>query len=175
MKRITAEIEKLRSYTGDKGSIDEKDIDLLVNKTKEDSIFAMTTAISERNAAKALSVFKDLLYQGVQPLMIFAMIVREIRLLLYAKLLLNSGRLEKYHPGMDYPQFQKQIYPIIKQSGQSGEMAGMHPYSLFNTLKNSSGFSKDECIALMEQMLAADIALKTTGQDPFSSDGSDSY
>ncbi len=167
--KMNAEIAKLAAYTGDRTSIDEGDIDALIRRAKEDSVFALTAAISERQAAKALAVIRDLLDQGNQPLMILAMIVREIRLLTYAKLLLASGKLKGYRPGMDYPQFQKNLHPIVKQWGQSEggspELARMHPYGLYNTLKHSAGFTLDECLAFMDRLLETDLAMKSTGQD----------
>ena len=167
--KMNAEIAKLAAYTGDRSTIDEGDIADLISRAKEDSVFALTAAISERQAPRALSVIQDLLDQGNQPLMILAMIVREIRLITYAKLLLSSGKLTGYRAGMDYPQFQRNLHPIVKQWGQSEggspELAKMHPYGLYNTLKNSAGFTLDECLGFMERLLETDLAMKSTGQD----------
>lgn len=170
LQKMTAEVEKLAAYSGDKTAIDEKDIDLLVENTKEDSVFALTGAITERKPSKAVRVFKDLLEQGLHPLMIFTMITREIRVLLYAKFLLQSDLIKTYRPGMEYFQFQKAVYPDIKAWGRSekgsSEIGGLHPYVLYNALRNSSRFSRQECIGFMELLLETDIALKSTGQDP---------
>ena len=170
LRKMKTELEKLASYSGDQATIGEIDVALLVTKDKEDSIFALTSAVSERNAGKALHILKDLLDQGFHYLMIFTMLVREIRLLLQAKLLLKTGVPAGFHPDMDYVRYQKIVFPRIKEWGQSdggrNEIAGLHPYVLYNALKNSVGFSVSECIGFMEYLMETDIALKTTGQAP---------
>ena len=49
--------------------------------------------------------------RGVHPLMVMAMITREIRFLFHAKLLLASGRLKAFSANMDYGRFQKAVFP----------------------------------------------------------------
>jgi DNA polymerase III subunit delta len=169
LRKMKTELEKLASYSGDQTTIGETDVDLLVTKDKEDSIFALTSAVAERNAGKALNILKDLLDQGFHYLMIFTMLVREIRLLLQAKLLLKTGVPATFHPDMDYARYQKIVFPRIKEWGLSegrNEIASLHPYVLYNALKNSAGFTISECMGFMEYLLKTDIALKTTGQDP---------
>lgn len=170
LKKMTAEVEKLAAYSGDRTAIDESDIELLVENAKEDSIFALTDAVADRDPSKAVRVFKDLLEQGLHPLMIFTMITREIRTLLYSKFLLRSDLLKAYRPSMEYFQFQKKVYPDIKAWGQSDagsrEIGGLHPYVLYNALRSSSRFSLQELTGYMELLLETDIALKSTGQDP---------
>lgn len=170
LKKMTAEVEKLAAYSGDKTAIDEKDIELLVDDAKEDSVFALTGAIADRNPSKAVRVFKDLLEQGLHPLMIFTMITREIRTFLYAKFLLRSDLLKAYRSSMEYFQFQKNVYPGIKEWGRSdagsSEIGGLHPYVLYNALRNSGRFSLQECVDYMDLLLETDVALKSTGQDP---------
>ena len=170
LKAMTGAIEKLSVYAGDKESIDEKDISALIKKTQEESVFSLTASIAERNTKKALAILSDLLDQGLHHLMILSMVVREVRILLYTKLLLQSGILVNYKPGLEYGYFQKNIYPVIKDMVRSGrgsaDMAGLHPYVLYNAFRDSAKFSLEECIGFMEYLLEIDLMLKTTGQDP---------
>ncbi len=169
LQKMAGELEKLAAYSGDKAAIDETDVESLINDRPEDSIFSLTGALSERNSSRTLIILEDLLDQGLHPLMILTMVAREVRLLLYAKILLQSDKLKMFHPGMEYPQFQKVVYPVIRDWGRSGkargELAGAHPYALFHSFKNSVRFTEDECVGSLEKLLDTDIAMKTTGQD----------
>jgi hypothetical protein len=66
--------------------------------------------------------------------MILAMIAREIRLLLQARLLILQGTLEGFDARMPYPAFQSRIHPRVKTvAARIGDgiytldIAGLHP------------------------------------------------
>ncbi|MBW2636612.1 MAG: DNA polymerase III subunit delta [Deltaproteobacteria bacterium] len=165
------ELEKLITYAGDRGLIDEKDIKALTGRKKEDSVFELTSALVERDPEKALLTLHNLLDQGVHHLMILTMIVREIRFLLQGKIVLKSEVISSFRPGMDYPGFQKNVYPAIKEMGEGGAkkkgwLFGQHPYVIYNALKNSRRFSYDELVGYMNRLVDVDLALKTTGMKP---------
>ncbi|MEA1935301.1 MAG: DNA polymerase III subunit delta [Thermodesulfobacteriota bacterium] len=166
LRQFRGALEKLITYTGDRPTITEQDIEDVTGKTKEDSIFDLTSALTEKNLGKALLTLKELLDQGVHHLMILAMIIREIRLLLHAKIFLKSGKLSAFYHEMDYNRFQKTIYPDIKEYKKGNMLAGQHPYVIYNALKNSRGFSYKEIAGHFETLVDVDIALKTTGKDP---------
>jgi hypothetical protein len=76
--------------------------------------------------------------------MIMTMLSREIRLLLQARVMVDSGKLPKFNQSMDtavsdtvFPVFsalkhrQKKRYPILNQ----------HPFSVFNALRNCVRFT----------------------------------
>ena len=163
-------IEKLITYVDGKKIIDKVDVDAVIGRTKEESIFDLTNAIAERKLLAALKSLQELLYQGDPPLKIFSMITREIRILLRAKLLIASGRLSSFKPGMAYPQYQKTVYPILtKLFGEVG-MEGISPipktpYPSYLVLTNAGRFSQPELISYLEMLSQIDLALKSTGKD----------
>jgi len=142
----------------------------LIGRTNEESVFDLTGALTERNLALALRTLKDLLDQGNPPLMVFAMIAREIRLLFQAKLLIDSGRLGAFQRGMDYGRFQKVVLPAVKKLSADGQdsiaLAGQHPFVVFQALKHAERFSREELTGFLELLVRTDLALKSTGQDP---------
>ena len=161
-------IEKLIAYSGEKAAIEAADVEAVIGRTKEDSVFDLTGAISGRNRTAALRTLKDLLEQGSPPLMIFSMIVREIRFLLQAKLLLASGRLGAFGAAMDYGRFQKAVYPALKQAAAGEEqvdLVSQHPFVIFQSLKNTGRFTRAELAGYIEMLAGIDLALKSTGQD----------
>jgi DNA polymerase-3 subunit delta len=163
-------IEKLITYAGERGQIEAADVEAVVGRTKEDTVFDLTGAISGRNLRVALRTLKELLDQGVAPLMIMAMITREIRFLLHAKLLLASGRLKAFSANMDYGRFQKTVFPSLKQAAGGGEeqvdLVSQHPFVVFQALKNADRFTRSELAGYLEMLVRIDLALKSTGQEP---------
>jgi len=102
--------------------------------------------------------------------MIMTMITREIRFLLQAKLLIDSGRLSAFQPGMDYGAFQKTVHPAVKQLSGDGTdtlaIASQHPFVVFQALKNAGRFTGRELAGYLDLLVRTDLALKTTALDP---------
>jgi DNA polymerase-3 subunit delta len=163
-------LEKLVTYTGERKQIEAEDVEAVIGRTREEGVFDLTRAISDRNLTAALGSLRELLNQGDQPLMIFSMIVREIRILLQAKLLLGSGRLGAFGPDMDYGRFQKTLYPALKQGGAGREgqvdLLSQHPFVVYRALKNAERFTRGELTGSLVMLADIDLALKSTGSDP---------
>jgi DNA polymerase-3 subunit delta len=171
LRKSMAALEKLIVYTGEKPVIDAGDGEGAVGKTKEDTVFDLTTALLEKNLPQSLMVLQYLLEQGLHYLVIMKMITREIRLLLYAKLLVMSGKLESYNLNMDYSRFQGRVYPTIKALGGKekdgiGNISGQHPYIIYKLLKSSEKFPYKTLVKYMEQLAEIDLSLRSTGKDP---------
>jgi DNA polymerase III subunit delta len=163
-------IEKLITYAGERAVIEAADVEAVIGRTKEGTVFDLTGALSGRNLAVSLRTLKDLLDQGNPPLMIFSMITREIRFLLQAKLLLDSGRIKAFSATTDYGRFQKTVYPSFKQMAGEGEaqvdLVSQHPYVVYQSLKNAGRFTRAELAGYLEMLAGIDLALKSTGQEP---------
>lgn len=163
-------IGKLITYAGEKTQIEAEDVEAVVGRTKEDTVFNLTGALSGRNLSLALRTLHELLDQGLHPQMIMTMIIREIRFLFQAKLLIASGRLGTFQPNMDYGRFQKTVHPAIKQLSSDGTetiaIASQHPFVVYQALKNAGRFTRAELTDFLDLLVRTDLALKTTGQDP---------
>jgi len=171
LRRSIMEVEKLIFFVGSRPVIEDVDVAEVVGKTKEDSIFDLTTALSEKNQLAALQALKVLLDQGLHHLMILTMIVREIRFLLQAKILVNSGKLPKFNSAMEYGWYQKNIYPAINGladnfTGQEGILISQHPFVIYNALRNSSRFSYQALIGCLDELLEIDRGFKSSAKDP---------
>ena len=145
-------------------------MEALIGKTKEDTIFALTAALSGRNLTRALQTLHELIDQGLHPLMIMTMITKEIRFLFQAKLLIASGRLGSYSPDADYGRFQKTVYPAVRKLAGDGKetiaLVSQHPFVVYQALKNAGRFARAELAGYLELLVRTDLALKTTGQEP---------
>jgi DNA polymerase-3 subunit delta len=166
-------IEKLITYTGEKSLIEEADVEEAIGKTKEGTIFDLTTALAEKNLNRALFSLKDLFDQGVHELLILSMMARDVRFLLHAGMLIRSGKLDSFDPKMDYNRFQKSVYPVIrawvdqtvKKEG-GGDLIRQHPYVIYNALRHSHRFSFNHLVGYLKDLIDMDIALKSTARDP---------
>ena len=164
-------LEKLAAYAGAVTLIDAVDVEEVIGKTKEATIFELTDALGEKKLSQALLILKDLLEQGVHHLVILKMLTREIRLLLYAQLLLMSGKLAAYKANMDYSRFQSAVYPVIKSWGGKekegpASLTGQHPFVIYRMLKNAGRFPFDILVRHLEYLAETDLALRSTGKDP---------
>ncbi len=163
-------LETLITYTGDKISIEASDIEEVVGKTKEDTVFDLTGALVARKLDVALSNLKDLFDQGINHVLILSMIAREIRFLLHAKMFIRSGKLGSFEPNMDYDKFQRSVYPVILQwrgdKGGKGGLDSQHPYVIYNSLRNSYRFSYEGLLKYLEDLVDMDITFKSTTKEP---------
>jgi DNA polymerase-3 subunit delta len=165
------ELQKLMSFVGERSVIEEKDVEDVVGKTKEDSIFDLTTALAEKNAKAALTALKALLDQGTHHLMILTMISREIRLLLQASILVRSEKLPRITPNMEYGSFQKNVYPAVTGlaadvSPKEDLLVKKHPFVIYNALRNCSRFSYPDLLNYLNDILDMDRAMKSSTTDP---------
>ena len=167
-RRSMSELEKLISFVGDRTLIDKDDVEEAVGRTKEDDIFALTNSLSEKNQLAALEALKNLLDQGDHYLAILTMISREIRLLLQARILVDSGKLPKFSHSMEYGWFQNVLYPAFNELNTSavkreGLIFSQHPFSVYNVLRNCVRFTTERLITLLEELLNLERSLKTSG------------
>ncbi len=91
---IANEIQKLAAYLGERKRITREDIDAVVIKSEQYSIFNLVDAIGERRVEKALSVLPSVLSAGGDSggvLRVIAMVARQFRLLWQAKVLADNG------------------------------------------------------------------------------------
>lgn len=150
--------------------IGEEDVEAVVEKTREDRIFDLTNALGEKNAPAALLALQGLLDQGEPPLMILSMVSIEIRMLLQASILVQSGKLPPATPGMEFPVFQKKIYPAVSAMAESlpGKdfLPGKNPYVIYKALGNCRRFSYPVLLGYLEDLVEMDRSMKSSATDP---------
>jgi DNA polymerase-3 subunit delta len=171
LRRSITELEKLVFFVGERVSVEEKDVEEVVGKTREDSIFDLTAALSEKNQLAALAALRALLDQGIHHLMILTMIVREIRLLLQARILVDSAKLPKFNNNMEYGWFQKNIHPALSELVDTTALPkdfliNKHPFVIFNALRNCGRFSYPGLITFLDELLEIDRAFKSSATAP---------
>jgi len=150
LSRLSAEIEKISLYYDGDRIIDPDEIEAVVTKSFESTIFDLTNSIGERNTPKTLEILRRLLQQKESPLAILNLIARHFRLTLRTKVWVEDGRDTKY---------------IVEHL--TGEEGKKLPYFVVSKYKEQSyNFSLEELKRAFSLLLEADVALKSSPQPP---------
>ncbi len=84
------EVEKLITYVGEAGVVEPDHVTLLTAHEQEGNIFALTDALGERNAVRAMQEFQ-LLIEKSDVMELSGMIHRQFRLLIQAREIIDEG------------------------------------------------------------------------------------
>lgn len=92
LRRLQIEVEKLSLMIGAATTIRLADVELMTPRLAEESVFRLTDAVAARNAARAMTILRELLEEQLEPpVLVFAMLIRQFRLLWQVKILVDSG------------------------------------------------------------------------------------
>lgn len=133
------EIEKLTLYEGDGGVIDEEAVNLLVAHAREANIFRAVDAIFTGRSSTAMQLLQWLRQQGAEVSYIFAMLARQLRLILLAQELL-AQRLPRAEMG--------------RRLGLTMEFA------LRQTEEQARRYTYERVVEMYRALLEADLAVK---------------
>jgi len=139
LRTLGLEVEKLAAYVGDRGEITVEDVEAVASRLTETSVFALTDAIGERNARKALQALESLL-QTEHPLPVLGMIAGQYRRL--ARTVASGARTE----------------------AALAATIGVHPYAARKLLAGSRHYRASDFPEIFARLEEADRAIKSTGQ-----------
>jgi DNA polymerase-3 subunit delta len=163
LRAFDGEIRKLISFVGDKGCIERDDVTRAVEKTRQDPIYELGNAISERDLSKALIYVDSLLAGDFHPLQILSAVTSQVRRLILAKDLVNALMGGKWDARMNYRKFEQTLWPKAKTMDDGVHVKNMHPYVLYKTLASAGNYTYEELAGALGAMLEADKTLKSTG------------
>ena len=139
LRTLGLEVEKLAAYVGDRGEITVEDVEAVASRLTETSVFALTDAIGERNARKALQALESLL-QTEHPLPVLGMIAGQYRRL--ARTVASGAPTE----------------------AALAAAIGVHPYAARKLLAGSRHYRASDFPEVFARLEVADRAIKSTGQ-----------
>ncbi len=140
-KMLMPEVEKLKLYTYKRRLIETEDVIKLSSSTKSFTLFELTDAIGRKQRNKALRILDKNIKQGEVPLVILAMIIRQFRLIWYAKVLLEKKSSDA---------------EIVKKLKIPG-------FALGNLRPQIPLFTKSDIRNIFKSLHEVDIAMKTSG------------
>ena len=139
MENIEHELEKLLSYTLDKGSINWTDVEEICTVTTESRIFDMIHAVAEKQQKKALDLYYDLLSLKEPPMRILFLIARQFNQMLQVQDLRDQGY----------------------DSSSIASKAGMAPFIVKRSMAQAGRFSKAILRQAVEDCVDAEESVKT--------------
>lgn len=144
LQEVHGELNKLFSYLGERTLVDAADVAAVVSDTRIDSIFDLTNALGQRDAATALRLLGRLLDEGTVPLVILTMMTRHFRQMWKARELLDQGM-----PTRDL-----------------ARRLSINPYFLDSLVGQARRFPPARYRQVFDQLLDTDLALKSSGSHP---------
>jgi DNA polymerase-3 subunit delta len=166
LRKFDSEVKKLVTYVGDRKEILPSDVEQVSERTKEDPIYEMTSAIGDRDFKKTLFYLDSLLKNNIHPLQVLTATTNQIRKMLLAKDFVRGKLGGTWRKGLSYGAFQKTILPQLKEHESDLLTGKTHPFAAYMTLKQSDSYAFAELTGALEVLLDADKRLKRSGHDP---------
>ena len=150
--RLFNEIEKIDIYMKDQKTIEKEDIMITVGGSEAVNIFKVLDAVGDKDIKNAMDGLVKLNQGNLHHLAIFAMIYRQIKLILQAKLLLTNGyNFKEVEKNLRLPSFI--VNKIIKQSERYTFKEICKSYELLNIADLEFKNSQKEPKIILEELV----------------------
>ncbi len=136
--RAYNEVEKISNYSNET-EISEKEIKIFIKGKFNDNIFLLTDAIATKNTNQAVRILEEQFELGVSEQYLFAMILRQFKLLLKTKSFLKNNPTRQ------------NLAKELK----------IHPFVAKKTIQQSSNFSLQNLKKIFSKLLLIDKKIKT--------------
>ncbi len=144
LNALKNELEKLCAYVGDGGEITVRDVEKLVTKNLESSIFDLSKAVINHDSTTAFRVLDRLIYQREEPLSILGV--------------LSAAYVDMYRARI-----------AVKCGSRSTDLAKWFSYKSEYRLKHAESDSRKTSTAVLRKSINAiaqtDVSLKSTRAD----------
>jgi DNA polymerase-3 subunit delta len=171
LRTFSNNLEKLVLYAGEREAITPDDVTSVLERSKQDPIYELTGAVSDRKAVLSIKLLDSLLHSGLHHLQVFAAIVNQMRKLMQAKAFIQSPQGRSWQPGMPYNAFTAKVLPEMGNYDQAlGVLMGrwdemMKPQESEETKeKGSRSKSKKKKTG---QKLPADLLVAANPKNPY--------
>lgn len=144
LQELAAQLEKVATFVGERGTIRVEDVREMVSDTRVDSVFELANSLGDKELGKALRNLNTIMRDGEAPLMILAMITRHFRQLWKVRELLD-----------------KRLSPQ-----EIAKAAGINPYFVKGVMEQARNYRVPEFKGVFERFYETDLALKSGGGKP---------
>lgn len=165
-RQLAMEIEKLALYIGVDGRVTAEVVRELVPSLAMD-VFTLMNAVVEGDTAKALSVLDGLIQRRESPMLILYLLARQFRLLLQARLLLDTKLISPALLHARADAFRQQIEQVPKEIKQRLpddsrlNLLNQSPAAIRNFLLQARNFSREQLVEALRLILETDVSFKT--------------
>jgi len=154
-RALSAELEKLSAYVGERKVIRADDVEALVVRVASDPFFALGNAVESRDLAQSLSVLRRSLSDGASPHMLLGSLAGTVRRLLVER---ERGRLAARGRRISsFGEWSASVLPAIPEE----ELGKRKPYGFWMKYQAALRFSREELLDLLVALAEADHAMKT--------------
>ncbi len=163
---LEQELLKLIGYSGDRTTIESRDIRAVVTETHEETLMALFDAFSRMDKKEVLAIFEDLLENGQHLLAIHSYLVNQMRLLMQAKDLEPFVLDAKAYPAFaaEFKRWKNRV--DVDTSGRKRYLPYQHPYYAFKLAGTSRKVSRKNLVEFYDFLSSLDVKIKTgTKQD----------
>lgn len=139
---ISQEVNKICLYSN---HITREVIDVMVVKQVEENVFELTKAILNKELAKSIQIYKDLVMTNEEPIKLIVLIANSMRLLYQVKLLDRKGYNDR----------------------EIGQILSLNPYRLKYIRQDGKDYEIKELLTKIEELSQLDIDIKTGKIDKY--------
>jgi DNA polymerase III subunit delta len=107
-------LNKLMDYVGDRKKITVEDVSFVLERTKQDPIYAFTNALTDKDVGNAFFYMDSLLSNGYHELQLIAAAVNQVRRLVVLREFVDGTAGGVWRAGMPYNAFRDQVMPMIQ-------------------------------------------------------------
>ncbi len=139
---LQQEINKLVAYTNYQRPVEDEDVEHLTGDRMHGDIFVLVDAVGSFDGKRAVDMLHRLLDEQ-EPISIFAMVIRQFRLILQAREVLDSGG----------------------SAGDVTRLLRLHPFVAEKVTGQAQRFSMALLVDIYHRLLDIDVAIKTGEMD----------
>jgi DNA polymerase-3 subunit delta len=117
LRMLSGNLDKLVDFAGGRELITADDVVQVLQRTRQDPLYAFTNAVTDRNLPQALFYMDSLLEGGEinHPLPLLSAVINQVRKLLVIKDFMTKPTGRIWKPSMSYPMFQSRVYPAVQE------------------------------------------------------------
>ncbi|MFH0953941.1 MAG: DNA polymerase III subunit delta [Verrucomicrobiota bacterium] len=146
-RQIAQEVEKLRTYLGDRKEVGPEDVEAIVSRSRETEVWDFADAVGERDLPDALRVLRLLLFQGENALGLLISLENRFRELILYRQYLDRGWL---HVTGD-ARWRKAEWKSAPEadaflSSLPRDPRQLHPYRLLKLMEQAGKYSVQELL-----------------------------
>jgi DNA polymerase-3 subunit delta len=159
------ESEKLALYCEERQMITLDDLNEVIGRTREEAVYELSEAFSNRDLMTSLLINARLLENGLHPLVIVATLRNHLKKMLIISSMQDLDR-PVYSPGLSFQAFKGGYLERLKSSrpndGLPKDLPG-HPFALYMMFQKAENFRTPELTGALSILLETEYRLKSTG------------
>lgn len=171
-RALASEVEKLSLYVGDRPAVTLADVETICIRNKQARAFALGDALGDRDLPKLLKCLDEELWEirlkidkDKSAIGLLYGLISKVRVLILLQEMLREGWLKA---AARYDQFKAQLAQVpadrLPEDRKYNPLA-MHPFVLFNSLRQARNYSSAELVRAMDLLLQANRKLVSSGLD----------